>query len=53
MIVDRDKLEELYLSYFNDFLTVACFAEHYGFSEGVANMVIDQGRIVNHERALQ
>ena len=46
----REKIERLYLSYFNDFLTVAKFAEYYGLSERKANDVIRAGRKLNHKR---
>ena len=46
----REKIERLYLSYFNDFLTVAKFAECYGLSERKANDVIIAGRKLNHRR---
>lgn len=43
-------LEEMYLDYFNDFLTVAVFAEHHGISESEAAWAIDEGRKINHRR---
>ena len=46
----REKIERLYLSYFNDFLTAAYFAEYYGLSERKANAVITAGRKLNHRR---
>ena len=46
----REKIERLYLSYFNDFLTVEKFAECYGLSERKANDVIRAGRKLNHRR---
>jgi len=46
----REKIERLYLSYFNDFLTVSYFAEYYGLSERKANDVITAGRKLNHKR---
>ena len=46
----REKIERLYLSYFNDFLTVAKFAEYYGLSERKAHAVIKAGRNLNHRR---
>ena len=46
----REKIERLYLSYFNDFLTIAYFAEYYGLSERKANDVIIAGRKLNHRR---
>lgn len=35
---------ELYLDYFNDFLTVERFAEHHEMSEDLARAVIEHGR---------
>ena len=46
----REKIERLYLSYFNDFLSVAYFAEYYGLSETKAKRVITAGRKLNHRR---
>ena len=46
----RGKIERLYLSYFNDFLSVAYFAEYYGLSERKAKRVITAGRKLNHRR---
>ena len=44
------RCEELYLDYFNNFLTVKCFAEYYGMTEDIAEMVINIGRARNHKR---
>lgn len=41
-------MSELYLSYFNEFGTVARFAEYYGFNLAHARLVIEQGRL-EHE----
>ncbi len=46
----REKIERLYLSYFNDFLTVAKFAECYGLSERKAHDVIVAGRKLHVRR---
>ena len=48
--ISADKAETLYLDYFNNFLSVACFAEFYGMSEKMAEYVIIQGRKINHSR---
>lgn len=42
--------EEMYLDYFNNFLTVERFAEHYDIDVETANKIIESGRIVNHNR---
>jgi hypothetical protein len=46
---NNEKLVELYLDYFNNFLTIECFAEYYQLSEGDANFVINNGRILNNK----
>lgn len=48
--ISADIAETLYLDYFNNFLSVACFAEFYGMSEKMAEYVIIQGRKINHSR---
>ena len=45
-------LEEYYISYFNEFLTVAAFAEYHGFSEKVAAAVIECGKQINNDRSV-
>ena len=40
-------LNELYLSYFNDFISVSAYAEYYGMSETTAHQIINLGRAVN------
>ena len=35
---------ELYLEYFNDFITVKCIAEYYNVSRHYMNKKINQGR---------
>lgn len=46
----KQAIEALYLDYFNNFLSVSCFAEHYGITETQAERVIDLGRKINHRR---
>ena len=41
--------EEIYLRWFNDYLTVGTFADHYGWSTDTANYVINAGRTINHQ----
>lgn len=43
---------DLYLEWFNDYLTVEKFAEHKGFSEDEAHLIIMLGRI-EHERRVK
>ena len=51
MIIKEDRLIELYLDWFNNFLTVSVFAEYYGFTptqaSNIANHVVDfiEGKI--------
>ena len=42
--MENERKRELYLDWFNNFLTVACFAEYYGLTEEEAQLVIKQGR---------
>lgn len=41
-------LENLYLDYFNNFLTVEKFAEHHSMTVEQADEVIELGRAVNN-----
>lgn len=43
-IYDRGEMLQMYLDYFNDFLTVERFAAYYGISEEFAREVIEIGR---------
>ena len=45
-------LNELYVEYYNDFLTVECFARYKGWPLSFARQVIKSGRKVNHNRDL-
>ena len=45
-----DYFESVYLDYFNNFLTVAYFAEYHGWSVAKANRWINIGRKINHAR---
>jgi len=42
--------EEMYLSWFNDFLTIERFAEFYNITVSKANQIINIGRKINHSR---
>ena len=47
----KQKIELLYLSWSNDFLTVARFAEYYGIEDhNKARRIINIGRKINHKR---
>lgn len=43
----NDYIEDAYLSFFNDYLTVDKFAGDYGVSVGSAYKIIDEGRRLN------
>ena len=45
-------LNELYVEYYNDFLTVEGFARYKGWTLSFARQVIKSGRKVNHNRDL-
>ena len=42
----KNKIIEMYLDYFNNFLTVERFAEYYNISEKKADKIINLGRIL-------
>jgi hypothetical protein len=42
----RLKIVNLYLDYWNNFLTVSRFAEYYNLPEKKANRVINTGRLI-------
>ena len=46
------KLNELYVEYCNDFLTVECFARYKGYRLDFARQMIKSGRKINHNRDL-
>lgn len=46
----KDKYEELYLDYVNNFLTVGAFADHYDLSEMSALYVIEWGRKEHNDK---
>ena len=47
---EQEWIESMYLDYFNNFLTVDTFAEHYGLSMEQANEIINKGRAINLTR---
>jgi hypothetical protein len=49
-MTSREKIEGLYLDWFNNFLTVDRFAEYYGLTVKQASRVINTGRALNHRR---
>ncbi len=46
------ELNEIYVEYYNDFLTVERFASYKGWSLWYAKKVINSGRKINHDQAL-
>lgn len=40
----KTKFREMYLDWRNNFLTVDCFAEHYGITKTEATFIIKSGR---------
>lgn len=48
-----DRIQELYLDYVNNFLSVERFAEYYNMSERKANRTIELGRQVHERRVKQ
>ena len=42
--------EELYLDWFNNFVSIGAFAEHYEIEKHTANVIIEAGRHKNHSR---
>jgi len=46
-IVNKSIIEKAYVDYFNNFLTVQAFAEHYNICTEKANRIINLGRKIN------
>lgn len=47
--ISIDKLQDLYLDYKNNFLTLSCFADHYGFSIEQCDILIVAGRKLHND----
>lgn len=46
-----EKCEELYIDYFNNFLTIECFAASYGFiNYRIAQVILNRGRWYNDNK---
>jgi hypothetical protein len=45
------KIADIYLDYYNNFLTVERFAEYYGVSVECAKHLIEAGKLAQEERA--
>ena len=41
-------IADMFRDWFNNFLTVACFADYYGISESRAERIIDTGRKIHN-----
>lgn len=46
------KAEEMYLDYFNNFLTIERYAEHYGLPHKIVFAILNLGEQVNQYYAL-
>ena len=42
------QIESYYLDYYNNFITVASFADHYDLTIEEADILIDLGRMINN-----
>lgn len=51
-MTNRQKIEDLYIDWVNNFLTVPRFAEYYGLTEEQAHRVISTGRLIYRDIAL-
>ena len=49
-IKPADALQAIYLDWWNNYLTVAVFAEHYGISESAGRELIETARRVHENR---
>lgn len=47
----KQRLAEIFLDWFNNFLSVEYFAQYYGFTEEKARRVIALGRKIHEKRA--
>ena len=46
VLENDEEYKTMYLDWYNNFLTVGCFADYYGWSDEVAQHMIEQGREV-------
>ena len=46
--LNKDELEEMYLEYFNDFLTIDRFSDYHNLTSYEANRIIEIGRSINN-----
>ena len=47
----KTQIADMFLDFFNNYLTIAKFAEHNEISEEFANAIINAGRIYHEARA--
>ena len=43
-------IEQMYLDYFNNYITIDKFAEHNQINWFSANSIINKGRLINHSK---
>jgi hypothetical protein len=48
--LNRQRIENMYIDYFNNFLSIQRFADHYDLEIETAYRIIDIGRELNHLR---
>ena len=53
MKTQSEILNELYLDWYNNFLTVGYFAEYHDLTPTQAADIIDRGREINNERKIK
>jgi len=46
---NSNQLHTLFLEYFNNFLTIDCFAEYYNFNRYEASKILDIGRMIDED----
>ena len=46
----NQEVEDMYLDWFNNFLSTERFREYYNLGMAEAENIIDQGRKINHKR---
>ena len=45
----KQKLNAIYLDWYNNFVTIDCFADYYNISIDKAERIINIGRKINHK----
>lgn len=45
--IDANKLVELYLDWYNNYTSFQTFADHYGISKRLAQIIITRGKIIH------